>query len=227
MRSKPTAITASTFAAVAISLLPMQASASDRGHDRAYHVSITNVTSGNQFTPVLAVVHSPAVALFDLGAPALEELATLAEGGDTAPLQALLEGLEEVSMAATTPGPSMGLSYAGESVEFEVSAAPRHQVMSFAAMILPTNDSFVALDSVALPSRGSVTYYAVGHDAGSEANDELCVHIPGPTCGEDGGSPDGEGFVHVSSGIHGIGDLPEEIYDWRNPMAKVVITRMR
>ena len=53
------------------------------------------------------------------------------------------------------------------------------------------------------------------------------MNIPGPTCGVDGGSPEGEGFVHVSGGIHGIGDLAPAEYDWRNPVATVTVTRMR
>lgn len=82
-----------------------------------------------------------------------------------------------------------------------------------AAMILPTNDSFVALDSVALPLWGSRTYYAKSYDAGSENNDELCASIPGPQCGGDGEftAVDGEGFVYISNGMHGIGDLEPSV----------------
>ena len=197
------------------------------GPEFGYRVTIVNVTPGNQLTPVLAAVHSPGAALFELGEPASEELATLAETGDTAPLEGLLGALDVVSSAATTGGPTNGLTFAGETVEFEISASPYREVLSLAAMILPTNDAFVALDSVRLPRYGSHTYRALGYDAGSEADDELCENIPGPTCGEDGGGEEGEGFVHVSNGIHGVGDLPEEIYDWRNPVAKVTVTRVR
>jgi len=195
-------------------------------HERTYRVTIVNVTPGSQLTPVLAAVHERSASLFTLGEPSSDELAILAEGGDTAPLQELLDTLPAVSTATTVPGPSEGLTFAGERVEFEISAN-RREVMSFAAMILPTNDSFVALNAVPLPRYGSYRFTALGYDAGSEDNDELCVNIPGPTCGADGGSPEGEGFVHVSGGVHGIGDLPEEEYDWRNPVANVTITRIR
>ena len=218
------AAAAATSVAVAVALPAGVAAA---GPELGYRVTIVNVTSGNQFTPVLAAVHSPAAALFELGQPASEELATLAETGDTAPLEGLLGALDAVSSASTTAGPTNGLTFAGETVEFEIAASPYREVLSLAAMILPTNDAFVALDSVRLPRYGSRSWYAVGHDAGSEADDELCENIPGPTCGEDGPGGEGEGFVHVSSGIHGVGDLPEEIYDWRNPVAKVTVTRVR
>jgi len=44
-----------------------------------------------------------------------------------------------------------------------------------------------------------------------------------------GGSPGvgGEGSVHIHAGIHGIGDLTSADFDWRNPTAKIVITRMK
>ena len=39
------------------------------------------------------------------------------------------------------------------------------------------------------------------------------------------GVDDGEGYVHIHRGMHGIGDLAPEIYDWRNPVAAITITR--
>ena len=213
--------------AVALAATALSASAAAAGPSLGYRVTIVNATAANQLTPVLAAVHSPSVGLFEIGEPASEELATLAESGDTGPLEGLLGSLDAVSSATTAAGPTNGLTFAGETVEFEIEASPYRDVLSLAAMILPTNDAFVALDSVRLPRHGSRTWYALGHDAGSEADDELCANIPGPTCGEDGGGDEGEGFVHVSGGIHGVGDLPEEIYDWRNPVAVVTVTRVR
>lgn len=210
----------------AVATFGVNSSALATGHQRMYKVSITNITPGNQFTPVLAVTHRSSIALFELGAEPGHELATLAETGDTAPFESLLSSSNQVSTVSTNLGPSDGLTFAGETVEFQIVGDRQARVLSMAAMMLPTNDSFVALDSVRLPFRGSVTYYAKGYDAGSEDNDELCANIPGPTCGADGGSPEGEGFVHISGGIHGIGDLPEEAYDWRNPVAVVTITRI-
>jgi hypothetical protein len=71
--------------------------------------------------------------------------------------------------------------------------------------------------------------YSVAYDAGSEVNDELCASIPGPDCGGAGaGSPVGgeEGYVHVHTGIHGIGDLDPSERDWRNPVAMITVTRV-
>jgi hypothetical protein len=32
--------------------------------------------------------------------------------------------------------------------------------------------------------------------------------------------------VHIHSGIHGIGDLRPEHFDWRNPVARITIRRV-
>lgn len=191
-----------------------------------YKVEITNITSNVQFTPVLAVTHRPVLQLFELGEPASPELSLLAEGGATGPLQTLLDAFPaQVGDTETTEG----LLGPGETVSFRIKASHRYRSLSLAAMLLPTNDTFVALNNVPLPRRYRSTYFAEAYDAGSEPNDEICANIPGPQCGGEGPSPDfgGEGFVHISPGIHGEADLAASAYDWRSSVAKVVITRVR
>lgn len=195
---------------------------------RAYEVKITNITSASQFTPILAVAHSRRASLFTLGNEPRTALAVLAETGNTADLQARLLSNGNVGAAETFTPDGSPLTFAGETLEFIIETDEDFRYFSMASMILPTNDSFAALDTVALPTSGSVSYYALGYDAGSEMNDEICVNIPGPTCNGSGefSGLNGEGFVHISGGIHGIGDLPANVYDWRNPIAKVEITRV-
>jgi hypothetical protein len=86
---------------------------------------------------------------------------------------------------------------------------------------------------VPLPSFGTEEHRSPAYDAGSERNDELCASIPGPDFFECGGPGGGsqveggeEGFVHVHSGIHGVGDLVPAERDWRNPVARISITRI-
>lgn len=78
--------------------------------------------------------------------------------------------------------------------------------------------------------RRSSLYYALAYDAGSKENNELCPFIPGPACAGAGAgvrAPAGaEGFVYVHSGIQGVGDLGPE-NDWRNPVAKISVVRIR
>ena len=126
---------------------------------------------------------------------------------------------------------SGGLLGPGQSVTVVVEAARGARYISLASMLLPTNDGFVALDGVDAGWRQASIHFSPGYDAGSEANDELCASIPGPTCGGAGlspvPSPDDEGYVHIHRGIHGIGDLAAATYDWRNPVAKISIVRVR
>ena len=213
-----------TLTAAAVSgLLLSSANALADNESNVYHVTITNITHSINFTPILVASHRRGVSLYELGAPASDELTAIAEGGDVAPLTAVLEDDRRVAEVTNT-GALLG---PGESVTVSVSAKRGARHISLASMMLPTNDGFIALNSVKVPRHGSTTYYSVGFDAGSEPNDELCISIPGPTCGGEGPSPgvDGEGYVHINRGIHGIGDLAPDVYDWRNPVAEITITR--
>jgi predicted small secreted protein len=195
-----------------------------------FEVTVTNLTRGQQFTPILVASHREGVRLFDLGSPASAELSTLAEEGNTAPLMTLLAGMPEVKDLAT----SAGLLDPGASVTIFVEAAGRFDRVSIAAMLIPTNDGFFAVNDAEGPNGNwTLTLYSPAYDAGSEVNDELCASIPGPffdECGGPGGGgiPAGgeEGYVHIHAGIHGIGDLDASQRDWRNPVAKISIRRV-
>ncbi|RLA43650.1 MAG: hypothetical protein DRR06_09320 [Gammaproteobacteria bacterium] len=189
-----------------------------------YEVTITNVTEGTLFTPILVVSHTPGVSLFELGQPASEELVAVAEGGDIAPFVTALEADSRVVDTADSgdvlsPGASVTVTVEG----------PRNGQISLVSMLLPTNDGFIALNGVVVPKNPyrSVTYYSPGYDAGSEVNDELCDSIPagGPCEPEvsNGNTPEA-GVVHIHSGIHGHGDLVPSESDWRNPAAAITIT---
>ena len=67
------------------------------------------------------------------------------------------------------------------------------------------------------------------YDAGTENNNEMCRFIPGPPCGNRGvrDTAGAEGYVHVHRGVHGGADLDPALFDWRNPVAKIVITKLR
>lgn len=202
-----------------------------------YEVTVTNVTRNQRFTPILAATHTDGVSLFTLGAPASAGLATLAEEGDVGPLSEALAANPDVSdvVSSPAPPPADNLIAPGETVRLTIRGDRGIDRLSVAAMLIPTNDAFFALNGVELP-RGNqpVSFVAVAYDAGSERNDELCASIPGPgfpECGGDGGGmmPSGgeEGFVHVHQGIHGVGELQPSDRDWRNPVAHVTVQRVR
>jgi hypothetical protein len=196
--------------------------ASDNG-TQTYAVTITNITPGETFTPLLVVTHRKNLRLFEAGEAASPELATIAESGNIGPMDALLKGMPDRVFSTANSG---GLLGPGESVTVEVDTRGNFNRLSVVGMLIPTNDSFVAIQNVALP-RHFAAHVVPAYDAGSEFNDELCANIPGPACGGAGDSEeDGEGYVHVSSGIHGIGDLEAASYDWRNPVARISIRRL-
>lgn len=189
--------------------------------EKSYVITITNITKNILLTPFIASTHESSVDFFTVGEPASSEIAAIAEGGDIAPLMDVLLATEGVAdIQATTD-----LLAAGSSVTFEINGNARARFLSLASMLLPTNDSFVGVDALQLPRHGTVTYFANAYDAGSEPNTELCVDIPGPTCGGEGLSEfvDGEGYIYPSPGIHGEADLSTAEFTWQGPVAKIVI----
>ena len=228
-------------AALASALLAVAGVASADGRN-SYDVVITNVTKGQVFSPPVLVSHDDSIALFQAGAPALPELAIVAEDGAGRPLANLLNTLPQVSQAQYTTAPIPP----GASAAYEVYTGDRRgrgkskgkgrgsdNVLSAVGMLVNTNDAFFALDSVELPDdRGdTLTYYVGAYDAGSEGNNEDCAFVPGPACPAGSGNArstgDAEGYVHIHNGVHGIADLGPAAYDWRNPVAKITITRTR
>jgi hypothetical protein len=190
-----------------------------------YKITITNLTPGQPLAPVLAASHRPGISFFKVGEAPSDELAMLAEAGDGNPMAAKLLGMHGVTDAQVS---TMGLTFPGTSTTMMITAKREKDHVSVGAMLGATNDAFFAIKDVPLPKgHRTVTYMADAYDAGSETNDELKSTVAG--LGGEGYSPmdDGEGFVHIHSGIHGIGDADPAVLDWRNPVAKIVIKRMR
>jgi hypothetical protein len=100
-------------------------------------------------------------------------------------------------------------------------------------MLVPTNDGFFAINGMKGPRQRHHTIRLKGpaYDAGTEFNDEDCTHIPdGGGCAGEGFNvdrTDAEGFVHTHRGMHGSESLDAAVYDWRNPVVKVSIRRIR
>lgn len=212
-----------TLLKTALLALPLSLSAAV--HSADYQITITNLTHAQAFTPVLAASHKAGHPVFVAGQMATPELEAVAEGGDTAPLAALLEGLDDTWDIVSGDG----LLMPGESVTLDLEAKNRFRYVSLVSMLIPTNDAFIGLSGIKLPAekRKPVTVLVPAYDAGTEINDESCDNIPGPVCGGEGMSAEGgEGHVSVHRGIHGTGDLPAETYDWRNPAASISIWKM-
>ena len=190
-----------------------------------YMVNITNLTPGQSFTPILAATHSSAASIYLPGTTASSELETLAEEGNVAPLTALLNSMPASVMQVVS---GSGLTTPGVTTSLSIMGGNTFDRLSIVAMLIPTNDAFVGVNT-ALPTDGEVkVVYLFAYDAGTEVNDETCASIPGPNfveCGGPGtgGSPgNGEGAIVISSGIRGIGDFASD-RDWKNPVARATI----
>lgn len=212
-----------------VSVLTANTTYADDDHKdgtKRYAVTITNITGGQVITPPVVISHNKHFKLFTLGAPAIPELVELAEDGPTGSLLGLLATLPQVHDFAASAGPLLP----GTSVTLEVEVPRFARYISAVGMLATTNDTFFGIRGIPVPKKKhrARTVTATAYDAGSEGNNESCDFIPGPPCGNAGvrDTDNAEGFVHVSSGIHGIGDLDPAMKDWRNPVAEITIYRI-
>ena len=127
-------------------------------------VVITNLTEHIYITPLLVVGHGDRDGtVFEFGQPASAELQAVAEGGNIEPLAQTFEG-EGVQVERD---PNEGLLGPGDSTAVILDKELTR--ISLFAMMLPTNDGFIALDNALIRS-GEQLLYAI--DAGTEGNDE-------------------------------------------------------
>jgi hypothetical protein len=152
-------------------------------------------TDGTVLTPVWMGIHDGSFDLFDNGAAASSAVERFAEDGSFAQLQSdfaiyALGGLDGVvtglGMEGTPP-----LFFPGQVNTWTVNLdrnSPAHRYLSYGAMILPSNDAFIANeDSMAVAlfdAEGNFieqTLTINGNqvwDAGTEVNDEVAANVP-------------------------------------------------
>jgi hypothetical protein len=185
-----------------------------------YEVTFTNLTQGQVVTPPVVFSHTGLFSLFAAGEPAKAVVAQLAEAGNSAPLVASLMTFPPVFDVESATQPILP----GESLTLMVSTSDSMNRITALGMLAQTNDCFFGVNGVMAPAEGMIVVYANAWDAGSEANNELSSHVPGPPFGGHMRDiQDAEGFVHIHPGIHGVGDLDAAMYDWKNPVVMVTI----
>jgi hypothetical protein len=211
-------------------------------HAADVNVKVVNLTSGNYFTPLLVAAHPDTASLFEFGSAASLSLQKMAEGGD---ISGFSDDLDAVG-AYIVANPAGGLLEPGHSTTATLTADHSNNSLSIAAMILPTNDGFIALNGWTIPKKpGTYHIYLNGYDAGTEANDEIIVPgagapgdpgIPADPGGFGGTGASGladtpEGFVHIHRGVlgdqdptGGVSDLNSSVHRWLNPIAEVIVT---
>ncbi len=194
-----------------------------------YEVSVTNLMPGQILSPVFMATHSSAnEPLFVLGQPASAAVAAMAEDADAS---GLLEAYgdrndeaNDAQVVALDGGPIPPGMTATGIINIDGSATR----LSLMAMLVSTNDGFIALRNMSLVGAVERSVTVPVYDSGSEANTEDCAYIPGPPCGNHvrDTTNASEGFVHIHNGVHGGGGLTPKQHDWHNPAALITIKRV-
>jgi Spondin_N len=190
---------------------------------RTWRVTVANLTPpGSQpLSPPLFVVHSNKADVWSVGEIASHGVAAIAEDANNAVLEAALANAPGIRTASTGAG---GPIPSGQSRTYTVETSGRFSRLSLVTMLVNTNDAFTGLDSFR-PSGHGETVRTMAYDAGSERNNELKSHIPGPCCGNPFVRDPEGALIRHHEGITGRGELSPATYDWDGPAARIMIQR--
>lgn len=164
---------------------------------------------GNYLTPVWIGFHNGAFDLFNLGAPASAGLESLAEDGATALLTSAFNATNAGSVSGVLDlfGPIAPGAAVSRLFTLDGNAS-RNRYLSYASMIIPSNDGFVGNDDprahAVFDADGNFTSVrfmvagAQGYDAGTEVNDELPANTAffGQTTPNTGANENGAVHLH-------------------------------
>jgi Spondin_N len=200
-----------------------------------YAVTIENMTAGQAFTPPIVATHRAATGMFTIGQPASFALKEIAENGNLAPMMTALGADKRVSGTNATMAPLLW----GDSATLTVTASQGAKFVSFASMLICTNDGFTGVDSLRLPKDvgDEVVVTTAGYDAGTEINTEDYADIVPPCQSLHGVSVEPgtavsnpalaeNGVIHHHPGIQEIEDLTEIPHAWTDPVAEVTVERI-
>lgn len=203
-------------------------------------IQVTNLTQGIHFTPILVAAHDGDTKLFKSGEMASPQLQMMAEGGDISGLSTMLASADK------SENPAMGLLAPTMSTSTMLSTTDGNMYLSVVAMMLPTNDGFIGLNSWKIPTEaGTYSFTINAYDAGTEANDELITGggapgavgipaAPGMNAGTGGTGvtmTEDNAYVHIHRGnlgdddlTAGKSDLDNTVHRWLNPVARITVT---
>ena len=222
---------------------------------REYKVTVINKTAGQPFSfgPMVAT-HSGKGLFFSVGTAASNGIRQIAENGDN---RALWEQIRDERVggrvfdggqAGPTPlAPAGSPANIGgplfpHKITFHIRADRTHRRLSWAAMLVCTNDGFTGLDGQRLPralgARKVIDSFAL--DAGTEDNTENLADIMPPCQGMVGVTdPEGDPGVATSNpalaensvikfhtGIQGTDDLDPAVHGWSHAVARTIIKRV-
>jgi len=209
-----------------------------------YQVTLENLSAGQPLSPaVFATRRGGDLSMFTVGELASAELEAIAEYGSQGPMAVLFSADHKVTDVVDLGVP---LTPAGSDAEglddsavFSIAAHPGDS-MSFAAMLICTNDGFTGLDRARLPRQGNRVFLVDGYDAGTEDNTEASLDIvdlcsalgPVALAGDPNNNRDDavdtqpRERVRHHPNIVGGADLGVAEHGWIDPVVKVTVTRV-
>lgn len=151
-----------------------------------FDVTIENTSAATPFpgalSPVVWAVHDDTASAFQVGAAASAGLEELAEDGDGAALLAELEAAAGVGTAGIEGAAPLA---PGDTVTFTVTATAAERFLSLAAMVAPSNDTFMAFAPAGI---------ALLDDAGAARSDEdIATDIAAALAAWDAGTENNQG----------------------------------
>lgn len=201
-----------------------------------YEVTVSNSTSGQPFTPPVLATHKRGEEIFEVGDEASHAIQQLAENGDVPGLVAELNSDGDFGAVVVGDGPVVP----GAEATYTFWAPRNKRRISFASMLICSNDGFAGLDGARLPRwAGETSSFALeAYDAGSELNTEAFADLVppcGPLTGVDSGGQ-GTGMSNLAlaengeithhAGIAGSGDLDATLHGWTGSVGALTITRL-
>ena len=206
-----------------------------------YAVTVTNLTTGQPFTPPLLATHSSRLRLWRYGRPASDEVQAIAENGNLAPMLEELGASRSVNHVVVAEGPTIPPLLPGESTTTFIEGSRRARYFSSISMLICTNDGFTGLTRQRLPVRvgDERSWNVMAYDAGTEINtgdfadlvppcapltgvdtDKMGTGMSNPALAENG-------RVQRHRGVRGAEDLIPALHGWHGPVARIEVKRIR
>lgn len=201
----------------------------------SFDVTVVNLTNAQPLSPAAVMAHQSGYSIFAIGSPASAGLEEMAEGGDNT---ALLAEAGADAMVIVTGSGAAPIGPAGsETVTLDMLDSERAGLqVSVGTMLVNTNDAFSGLNGVSVAEMAvgeTLQFDAIAYDAGTEADTEMAIHIPGPAGGGEGFNAtrdDGADQVAMHAGVvsqdDGLAtsDLTEQ-HRFDNPVVRIRIER--
>ena len=243
---RPIRLSVALTGAAALGLAAAPSAMAHRAH--TFDVTIKDLTTGQPMTPPVVATHRGKNRIFKVGTTASFGLKEIAENGNNTPLLDSLSADNGVSDVVEAPGGPLvppgkpGSATFDDRTQFTITSRGGARRLSFAMMLICTNDGFTGVNGLKLPKHvgDKVSMKTNAYDAGTELNTEdfadivpPCQSLIGVSSGEPGTATSNPallegGVIAHHAGIVGGSDLVPAVHGWdtSRPVAKVSVKRI-